>query len=501
MNVNNGNGAVPQVPPLWPVKRAEDERPVDLWGQFEPTPLQRGILPKVLDDYVWPTADRMGADPAGLAMAGLVAFAAAIPDAVRLQVKEHDPAWLESARIWVALVGLPSTKKSPILSSALRPINALDRQLFEGWQARHSAWKALTADERKLTTEPLQERLRLSDTTVEAAQEIFRGTANGLAVTSDELSGWFGALDKYGGSKGASADRAFWLQSFNGGPYAINRVGRGSFLLPNLSASIIGGIQPDAIRRIAGDSVDDGLLQRFFPVVLRTAGLGQDVPLPAEAGVYEWAVRLAHQIVAPFPLRFSPNAQAIFRQVQARHHRFGSFEMINKKLAAHIGKLDGLFARLCIVWHVAEKPCTMSVDPIISTDTAERVAKFIATFLLPHAFAFYSGVLGMSDDQEQLEAIAGYILAHKLQEIDHRTIQRSVRSCRKMDRFNTRPLFETLAAMNWLYAVADPDKRNGEPRWFVNPNVYALFAERAEREEARRLQARATILEISGQAG
>ena len=99
MNVNNASGAVPQVPPPWPVKRGEDERPVDLWGQFEPAPLQRGILPKVLDAYVWPTADRMGADPAGLAMAGLVAFAAAIPDAVRLQVKEHDPGWLESARI------------------------------------------------------------------------------------------------------------------------------------------------------------------------------------------------------------------------------------------------------------------------------------------------------------------------------------------------------------------------------------------------------------------
>ena len=44
------------------------------------------------------------------------------------------------------------------------------------------------------------------------------------------------------------------------------------------------------------------------------------------------------------------------------------------------------------------------------------------TFLLPHAFAFYAGVLGMADDQEQMEAIAGYILAHRLQEVDHRTI-------------------------------------------------------------------------------
>ena len=70
-----------------------------------------------------------------------------------------------------------------------------------------------------------------------------------------------------------------------------------------------------------------------------------------------------------------------------------------------------------------------------------------------------------------------------------------------MDRFSTRPLFETLAAMNWLTAADDPTKRNGEPRWFVNPFVHQLFAERAEREEARRHQAQATIIELCGQTG
>ena len=380
MHTTGARLAQSQPPPLWPSPRAEDQRPVDLWGQFEPPPLPRGILPPVLESYVWPVAEQMGADPAGLGMTALIACAAAIPDTLCLQVKEHDPRWTESARIWVALVGLPSTKKSPILSNALRPINAIDRQLFEGWQARHAAWKALPADERKATPEPLQERLRLSDTTVEAAQDVFRGTSRGLVLTADELSGWFGALDKYSGGKGASADRAFWLQAFNGGSYPVNRVNRGSFLLPNLSASIIGGIQPDAIRRIAGDAVDDGLLQRFFPIVLRTAALGQDAPIPWEAAMYEHAIRSLHHASAAAPLRFDQGAQAIFREVQARHHRFGAFETINRKLAAHIGKLDGLFARLCIVWHVASDPWAVAVKPIVTADTADRSSDSCARF-------------------------------------------------------------------------------------------------------------------------
>lgn len=501
MNVNSAPAAVPQVPPMWPAKRPEDERPVDLWGQFEPPPLPSGLLPPILESYVWPVARQMGADPSGVAMAALAACAAAIPDDVRLQVKAHDPQWTESARLWVALVGLPSTKKSPMLASALRPINLIDRQMFETWQARYSGWKALSADERKATPEPLQERLRLSDTTTEAAQEIFRGTSNGLIVAADELSGWFGALDKYGGSKGASADRAFWLQAFNGGSYPVNRIGRGSFMLPNLSASILGGIQPDAIRRIAGDAVDDGLLQRFLPIVLRTAALGEDEPIPGQAAQYEMATHAVRHAHATKSLRFDAAAQSIFREVQARHHRLGSIEMLNKKLAAHIGKLDGIFARLCVVWHVMSDPWQINVSPTIGAPVAVQVERFLRVFLLPHAFAFYSSVLGMSDEQDQLEAIGGYILAHRLDKIDHRTVQRSVRSCRKLDRFHTRPLFETLAAMNWLAAVDDPEKRNGEPLWMVNPYIYQLFAERADMEEKRRLQARATISELCGQVG
>lgn len=492
---------VSEPPPLI-VPRPEDTRPFDLWGQFEPPPLPRGILPPVLECYVWPVAEQIGCDPAGLAIAAVTACAAAIPDSVKLQVKANDPTWLESARIWSAMVGMPSTKKTPTFSSAMRPIVALDTEKVRAWQAAMAAWEALPKDEQKSTPKPLQVRLALTDTTVEALQEVFRGTRDGVLLYRDELSGWFGAMEKYGGSGGASADRAFYLQSFNGGAYAINRVGRGNHLLENLSASILGGIQPDAIRRVAGGAVDDGLLQRFIPIVLRPAELGHDAPIPPEAGMYKFAVRSMHRVTAAGPLRFDPEAQQVFQEVQRRHHRLGACEAVNRRLGAHIQKLDGIFARLCIVWHVAASAHLFksTVDPIITADTARQVARFIAEFTLPHAFAFYTGVLGATDNDDDLRDVAGYILAKRLPQVDHRTIKRSVRSCRKLDKFSTRPLFETLAAMGWLTAVDDPDKRNGEPLWFVNPNVHLLFAERAEREEARRLQDRAAIVEMSGRA-
>ena len=84
----------------------------------------------------------------------------------------------------------------------------------------------------------------MQDTTIEAAQEILKDSPNGVLSYQDELSGWFGAMDKYSGGRGAAKDRGFWLQSFNGGSYSVNRIGRGSVFIENLSVSIWAASSP-----------------------------------------------------------------------------------------------------------------------------------------------------------------------------------------------------------------------------------------------------------------
>ena len=116
----------------------------------------------------------------------------------------------------------------------------------------------------------------IMDTTIEAAQEILKDSPNGVLLDQDELSGWFGSMDKYSGARGAQKDRAFWLQAYNGGSYTVDRVTRGSVFIPNLSVSILGGIQPEPIRKLADGGEDDGLLQRFIPIMLRPAVGGRD---------------------------------------------------------------------------------------------------------------------------------------------------------------------------------------------------------------------------------
>src|SRR5262245_27923059 len=86
--------------------------PVDLWGKLNPPLLPHSILPSIIEDFAREQGETMGADPAGLAVAALTVCAAAIPDRIQLQVKRYSY-WTEATRLWVALVGDPSTMKTP----------------------------------------------------------------------------------------------------------------------------------------------------------------------------------------------------------------------------------------------------------------------------------------------------------------------------------------------------------------------------------------------------
>ena len=473
--------------------------PVDLWARYEPAKLPSGLLPPVIESYAASQAEMMGVDPGGVAMAALAVCSAAITDRICVQVKEHDPTWRESARLWVALIGPPSAKKTPIMGAAARPLNKIDSELFRQYLTHMEAYEedqAAKKSERQGISKPLQKRLRIGDATVEAAQEVLKGSPDGVLSIQDELSGWFGAMDKYGGAKGSSGDRAFWLQAFNGGQYALNRVARGAALIPNLSISVLGGIQPEPLRRLVGDSVDDGLVQRLIPVPLHRAGVGIDAPRSGEMEAYDelvaamWALRP----YADEPMRFSPEAQDIRRDLEQRHHDMMSAELISPKMASHFGKYDGIFARLCVLWHCIGAEGMASPLSVIPASTAALVANFLHTFIVPNAIAFYVGMLGLADDHETLVDLAAYIVANRLETVNSRVIQRAGRNLRAQTADECRTLCEKLESMGWLIET-DPGQRSNTPRWRVNPIVHTRFAERSVKEQARKEKAKEAIRE------
>jgi Protein of unknown function (DUF3987) len=498
---------LPQQEPAAPVT----VEPIDLWGHFEPPALPRELLPDVIERYAITVGELMGADPAGLAIGALTVCGGVIRDSIKLQVKRNS-GWTEEARLWCALVGSVSTMKSPVMRAVARPVEWIESRLWREYQAAMAAYDALSAEERKEAKKPKLKQLRLEDTTIEGAQDTLRNNENGMLAMQDELSGWFGGMEKYnGGGRGAAKDRGFWLQTWNGGSYTVNRVTRGAFRVDNIGISMLGGIQPDVIREIASNTYDDGLIQRLLPIVLLPAKLGHDEPISPVADEYEQLIEslyaMTHDAVKRDPytsfaqnlegqavLEFDNAAQVIRRELEQRHLELQkAFEVINKKLAAHVGKYNGYFARLCIVFHCIEH-CG-EVPGCINESTAQRVAKFLHEFLFPHALAFYADILNLSDDHDALTAIAGHILAHKLDQITNRDLARGDRKMKRLTQRDSEAMFEQLEALGWV--TRTPGRRPTDPpRWDVNPRCHELFAEKAAEEAARRSEVRAIMARL-----
>jgi hypothetical protein len=480
---------------------ANDNRPapIDLWERVAHPPLLADLLPDAIADFACVQGDLMGADPAGLAMAALATCAATIPDNIEIRPKEHDPSWTESARLWVALVGLPSTMKSPTINAATRPLKAIDATLYRQFAEAKATYDALDKDQRISTEAPRHTRLRLEDTTIEAAQEVLKDSPDGVLLIQDELSGWFGSMEKYsGGGRGSAKDRAFWLQSFNGGQYTVNRVGRGASVIPNLSISLIGGIQPEPIKAIARDMHDDGLLQRLFPIVLRPGKLGKDVPMPDVVTKYQTLVERLTQLRRPVrggmtesPVRFSAAAQLIWQQVTARNFELASgWEAVNVKLAAHCGKFNGMFARLCLVWHCIEAKGDRP-SSTINEGVALRVRDFLYGFLYPHAIAFYTDVIGLSGHDDAVLATAGHILSKGLHKITLRDMKRGDAIMRALTPEQAEAVLVQLDAFGWLAPV--PSLRRDSKEWAIDTRVFEIFEDRAEAEKERRENVREII--------
>jgi hypothetical protein len=406
---------------------------------------------------------------------------------------------MESTRLWVGLVGDPSSKKTPMISQAARPLARIDAEMWRAYVTSKARWETLSKEEKLRTAPPKQTRIRIEDTTIEAAQEVLQDSPDGVLCLRDEMSGWFGSMDKYAGHRGAAMDRGFWLQAWNGGTYCYNRVSRGAGLIENLSVCVLGGIQPEPMRKLASDSVDDGLIQRIIPIMVCRGAIGTDEATSDSERQYDALVNRLHRLKQPFDdVHLSDEARAIRQELEQKHHEMMACETINKKLAAHIGKYDGIFARLCLLWHSIES-ADGDLPAYVSEATARRVADFLHAFLLPHAMAFYASIFGLSDDNDRLRSVAGYILAHKVEIVTNRVIQRGDRTMRGLGARDVDNILQQLDALGWLNRIQGP--RFNVVRWIVNPEVHALYRERAEQEAKRRRRDREMIAAMVGSRG
>ena len=370
----------------------------------EPTPLPNALppvnvfdadlLPVALRAWVMDIAHRMQCPADFPAVAALVALSSLIGARAVIQPKARDD-WQVVPNLWGAVVGRPGVKKSPALGEALKPLNRLQANEFELWQAAHDAWaldcKVMAmqddANERKAKglagkdpaaerallqpvdtlAEPTARRFIVNDATVEKLGELMQQNPWGTLSYRDELYGLLTSLDKQG-QEGA---RAFMLQSYDGNQgYTFDRIGRGTVHIPRVCLAMIGGIQPGRIQEyvrgaVAGGSADDGLLQRFgLTVWPDTTGefihVDQWPDTPAKQTAWAVFERLAVLQPAsdtePNVWRFDDAAQALFVEWLVPFEIELRGDDLHPAMVSHLSKYRKLIPALALVFALIDTP-------------------------------------------------------------------------------------------------------------------------------------------------
>lgn len=205
--------------------------------------------------------------------------------------------WAEPPAINVALIGLPSAGKSPALDALVRPLTEIEKDSNSDWQerrrehaganlaaeARRAAWEADVKMAVKMGNPPpmmpaaaaepdapQRRRIMSTDPTPEKAARLSAGNPRGMILQRDELSGWIAGMGRYSAG-GGGAERGFWLQAYGGRAWTPDRVrdGDDDMSVPNLTWSIVGGIQPDRLASALLHGDDDGLAARFLYTSIR----------------------------------------------------------------------------------------------------------------------------------------------------------------------------------------------------------------------------------------
>ena len=447
----------------------------DPWQPFVVPAFPLDVLPAGVQDFVCTQSDIIGCDLSMMGMISLANFSAALDHRFELKMMKHGD-WMVRAALWLLLFGKPSVKKSPAIKAGLKELDSIQNLLREAYQTALKASKEADSD-----PPPPPARYITNDPTTDKLADILARNPHGLLLERDELSGWIGQMDRYGGAKrNASGDRPFWLKAYDGGGWLVDRIGRGEIYVPNLSVSIIGGIQP---RRLAelNDLTTDGLLQRFLPVMVRESVFTKDQPT---AGPFDAYAVLTRKLLRAEPQRLVLENDALQCMEDLRRHLHDleqEAEGFAEGFPGFVGKLAGVAGSLSLILHMAARPDDGGLFPV-DLDTVAKVSRLMLEFILPHGFEFYRTVEATTDG-DRLQRIASYILTSGKDRLVASDLTSNVAGLRGLSVFDLNRRVSPLVAGGWLIPA---EKEIINRTWTVAPGVRERFMAKAAEEQRRK---------------
>lgn len=489
-------------------KRSEKKTKAQLWpnpdmsiisdDRMPPPEFPVGVFGSMAD-FVESAAEVKSAPPDFIAMPLLCAATSLVSNTYKASPWDG---WVEPLILWCAIVGNPSSSKSPALDVVRDPLKKIEDGLAEEYKAEtlrgYAERKAIAEahaeqyqrelrkavkegneppplpDEAREPEKPPRPRILISDTTIEKAAELLVHNGRGLCLMRDELSGFVANFERHGGS-----DREFYLEGFGGRPYTVDRVKHNEpLMIPALSICIVGGIQPDKLDKLLLQTEDDGLSARFIYAFPSPVPLSRP-NTPLDAARIERVFQKLHSL--PFAggneahvLPFSSAAAELLHQWRKDYpaHEEGACG----PMLSLLGKMAGIIVRVSAIltlldWADGEK----SPHPTrIKEKAVKRAIKLVDEYIIPMAWRTLGNT---ARPQDFLDAgrLANWILRNKCEKFNARGIRRGKQSPLR-DKYRLDKALELLVECNWIADIGqrDGDTPGQKKRDFaVNPKVFS----------------------------
>ncbi|WP_341232037.1 YfjI family protein [uncultured Methylophaga sp.] len=433
-------------------KEKSDEFPYMDWG--EPNPIVTTIpsvmsmteelMPDALKDWLVDVSHRMQTPADFSTISAIVVFSSVIGSGCGIRPKQEDD-WEVIPNLWGACIGQPSVVlKTPSMQEAMRMLENIQTkhgEKFESEKGFHKAEelqrefekKELEGEIKKLSKRsgipgspeadamavlkydyaelykkseesPKRRLFKTNETSIQSMTLIQEQNERGLLVFRDELTGLLVRWDR----EEHADERAYFLEGWNGnGSYTDMKISRGLTEASNICISLLGGIQPDKLKRYlyqATQGNNDGLLQRLqlavWPEIPKGWELVDRKPYKAAKDKVQEILEKLSEInfrdigawadddeSRPY-FRFNMQAQSIFNNWLTRLQKEKIGTEDNPLMLEHFGKYRSLMPSLALIFHCLDcidKGFKGSIGPS-SADLAVKLCEYLES----HARKIYA---------------------------------------------------------------------------------------------------------------
>ena len=464
--------------------------PVDILGDWQP--------------WIEATAQSRSA-PVDYVVVALLSLLSSVIGNSR-QVSAWD-GWVEPIILWAALIGNPSSGKSPAGDAVLSLAREIEDGMADDFPEQKLAWETAktAARENRLIWEgevksavtngtpppsiteksiepekPVRPRIIVTDATIEKLAGLLSQHPRGLLYSRDELAGWLESFNRYSGG----GDRPFWIEAYGGRPYVVDRQKNDEPLrIPFLSISVIGGIQPDKLVKLLMQGDDDGLASRMLmvwpdPVPPRRPTIAPDNSKALRA------MRRLHNMRMGTDDEGNPKPTIIRLEDAAtnllddwRLHNADQQKWASGLYLSHLGKMPGMVLRFSLILEFMEWALLPEGTPEpekISVEHFAQAADLVDEYFLPMAERAY-GDAALPMVERHAAMIAQRILKLHPKKINTREIQREWKLPGLGEAKAIHDAFDHLTEANWIVPAPSregPSNGRSKADFLVNPNLW-----------------------------